>query len=355
MTEYRSARGAVVFAAGGPVEIHDIQVPEPEDTEAMIAVDACGLCHSDLHYIDGTSGTDFPYLLGHEIVGRIVAVGAAATVAVGTRVVVALLAPCGQCGQCARGRRTSCTRKVRKARPALLASGQELTPVLGAGGLADYVTVDEQHIVTVPAWFPVEQAALLGCGVPTGYGAVMNTAGVRAGDSVAVIGAGGVGLAAMAAARFARASRIAAIDVSAQKLEESVHFGATETYRAGADDLPTGFDIVVDAVGGAATLRNAVDIAGEGGHIVIPGAPKLTEQADFPMRTAFMKRLSIEYSHWGDCDPQRDIASLSTLALTGGLPLERYVSEVIDFAHTAQGYERMRAGTVLRSVVRISA
>lgn len=341
--------------AGGPVEVRDIEVVVPTGTEVMIRVDACGLCHSDLHYIDGTSGSDFPYLVGHEIVGRIEAVGsAAAELEIGQRVVVALVAPCGKCAQCARGRRLSCVAKVRPARPPRLLGGESLMPVLAAGGLATHVTVDAQHVTPITDVLPDEQAALLGCGVPTGYGAVVNTAGVVDGDAVAVIGAGGVGLAAIVAAAAAGAARILSVDLNAAKLQEALVFGATETHVPGGVDEPTGFDIVIDAVGGAATLRSAIGMAASGGRIVLSGAPKTTERADFAMRAAFLKRLSIEYSHWGDCVPERDLAAIGQLVADGRFPLERYVSEVVPMADAAAAYQRLRDGLVLRSVVRIS-
>lgn len=354
MSGYRRARGAVVQRAGGPVTVRDIEVPEPVGTEVMIRVDACGLCHSDLHYIDGTSGSDFPYIVGHEIVGRVEAIGSdAAALEIGQRVVVALIAPCGACAQCERGRPLSCVGKIRPARPPRLVDGQTLTPVLAAGGLATFVTVDVQHVVPIAGELPDEQAALLGCGVPTGYGAVANTAGVVAGDAVAVIGAGGVGLAAVAAARAAGATRILAVDVNPAKLEEARVFGATETHVPGDGEDPTGFDVVIEAVGGAATLRAAIALAASGGRIVVAGAPATTEVADFPMRMAFLKRLSIEYSHWGDCVPERDLAAIGQLVVDGTFPLHRYVAEVVSMDDAAAAYQRLRDGVVLRSVVRI--
>lgn len=356
MTGYRRARGAIVESARGPVHLRDIEVPVPVGSEVLIAVDACGLCHSDLHYIDGTSGTDFPYILGHEIVGRVEEVGQdVGDLQIGQRVIVALIAPCGTCAQCARGRRLSCTQKIRPARPPRMLDGATLTPVLAAGGLATHVTVDAQHVTAISEDLPDEQAALLGCGVPTGYGAVVNTAGVIAGDAVAVIGAGGVGLAAIAAARACGATRILALDLNEAKLEEAVVFGATETHRPGDGDQPSGFDIVIDAVGGAATLRSAVAMAASGGRIILPGAPTTSEVADYPLRMAFLKRLSIEYSHWGDCDPERDVEAIGQLVRDGQFPLDRYVSEVVPLDDAANAYQRLRDGVVLRSVVRIGA
>lgn len=354
MDGYRKARGAVVEQARGPVEVRDIEVPEPIGTEVMIRVDACGLCHSDLHYIDGTSGTDFPYIVGHEIVGRVEAWGPdVSALPVGQRVVVALIAPCGSCPQCTRGRRLSCTAKMRPARPPRLDDGRVLTPVLAAGGLASHVTVDAQHVTPISEDLPDEQAALLGCGVPTGYGAVANTAPVLPGDAVAVIGAGGVGLAAIAAARAGGAMRILAVDLNPAKLEEARAFGATQTHVPGQGEDPDGFDVVIDAVGGATTLRSAITMAASGGHIVLAGAPTTSETADFHLRTAFLKRLTIEYSHWGDCDPQRDLEAIAGLAADGSFPLHRYVTEVVTLEDAAAAYQRLREGKVLRSVVRI--
>lgn len=355
MSEYRKARGAVVTSAGGPVQVVPIEVPEPLGTEVMIKVEACGLCHSDLHYIDGTSGTDFPYLLGHEIVGHIDSVGPQVTgLEPGQRVVVALMAPCGECDQCRRGRVLSCVNKIRPARPARLETGETLTAVLAAGGLATHVTVEAQHVSPITEALPDEQAALLGCGIPTGYGAVQNTAGVVEGDAVAVIGSGGVGLAAIGAAKAAGAGRILALDLNPDKLEEAKAFGATEVHVPGRGDLPTGFDTVIDAVGGAATLRTAISLAGGGARVILSGAPTQTEVADFGMREVFLKRLRIEISHWGDCLPDRDLAAITARVEDGSFPVDRYVSEVVPLDDCAAAYDRLREGTVLRSVIRIA-
>lgn len=355
MSEFRKARGAVVTAAGGPVQVVPIEVPEPLGSEVMIAVEACGLCHSDLHFIDGTSGTDFPYLLGHEIVGRIDSVGPQATgLEPGQRVVVALMAPCGECDQCRRGRTLSCVQKIRPARPARLESGEALTAVLSAGGLATHVTVEKQHVSPITEALPDEQAGLLGCGIPTGYGAVQNTAGVVEGDAVAVIGSGGVGLAAIGAAKAAGAGRILALDLNPDKLKEAKAFGATEVHVPGQGDLPTGFDTVIDAVGGAATLRTAISLAGSGARVILSGAPTQTEVADFGMREVFLKRLRVEVSHWGDCLPDRDLAAITARVEDGSFPVDRYVSEVVPLDDCAAAYDRLREGTVLRSVIRIA-
>lgn len=355
MSEYLAARGAVVRQPGGPVNIEAVEVRRAEGAEVTVRVDACGLCHSDLHYIDGTSGGEFPYLLGHEVSGTIAYVGDQVTdVLVGDKIVVALLNPCGECSQCRRGRRTGCLNKTAKQRAPRLLDGTPLTPVLGAGGLATYITVPRRHVVVLKTDMSAPLASLLGCGVPTGFGAAVNTGGIRAGDRVAVIGAGGVGLAAIAGARFAEAAEVHAVDLVPSRLATAREFGATEVHDARGLGISDYFDVVIDAVGGARTLSTSVTLARLGGRIVMVGAPTTTEVGQLAMREFFLKGLQLVVSQWGDCDPERDLQLLQEQVTDGTFPLHRYLTESVPLEEAAGAYERLRAGEVLRSSVLVS-
>lgn len=347
---------AVVSPVPGRVEMATIQVPDPTGSQVLVDVAACGLCHSDLHFIDGTSGTDHPYLLGHEVSGVVRATGPAVSdFGAGDEVIGCLIVPCADCEDCRRGRPKSCRRR----RPALprprLEGGGELTPVLGVGGLAEIVLLDEQHLARLPAGLDIELGALLGCGATTGFGAAVNTGGVRPGDRVAVIGAGGVGLAAIAGARASGAAVVLAVDRDEQRFDLAREFGATATATPVAlPDVaaPTrAFDVVIDCVGGEGPFLAALGLVETGGRIVIAGAPRRDEQATFPMRPLFDRRAEVVVSHLGDCQPAVDLPRMAALVATGQFPLGLYRSETVGLAEAPAAYERLRSGEVLRSII----
>ena len=354
-------RAAVVRSAHGPVAIEAIPLRDPVGDEVAIEVTACGLCHSDVHFMHGTSGTDFPYVVGHEVTGRVSALGPDATgTQVGDTVVVAPMVPCGQCRQCAGGRPAACADRLLRRPTIPLADGTPGTPVLGVGGLAERVLVPARNVVAIDPRVPPEIAALLGCGVPSGYGAAVNTAEVGPADDVAVIGCGAVGVAAIAGAAAAGAARIVAVDVNAGKLDVARKFGATDTVDASAQDAVEavraltggrGVDVVLDAVGGAATFGVANGMRATGSRLVVVGAPKAGEEFALPLRGLFLTGGSVRVSIWGDCVAARDLPMLAARYLDGSLPLDEYLTGTFALADAGRGYEQLLSGQVLRSVV----
>jgi S-(hydroxymethyl)mycothiol dehydrogenase len=232
--------------------------------------------------------------------------------------------------------------------------------VLGVGGLAERVLVPARNVVAIDPRVPPEIAALLGCGVPSGYGAAVNTAEVGPADDVAVIGCGAVGVAAIAGAAAAGAARIIAVDVNAGKLAVAREFGATDTVDASAQDPVdavraltggAGADVVLDAVGGSATFGVANGMRATGSRLVVVGAPKVGDTVDLPLRGLFLTGGSIRVSIWGDCVAARDLPMLAARYLDGSLPLDRYLTGTFSLAEAERGYEQLLAGQVLRSVV----
>lgn len=354
-------RAAVVRSAHGPVDIENLPSRDPIGDEVAVDVTACGLCHSDVHFMHGTSGTDFPYVVGHEVAGRVSAVGPDATgTTIGDTVVVAPMVPCGHCPRCVAGRPTACADRLLR-RPAItLADGAAGTPVLGVGGLAERVLVPARNVVAIDARVPPEIAALLGCGVPSGYGAAVNTAEVGPADEVAVIGCGAVGVAAIAGAAAAGASRIVAVDTNPAKLAVARKFGATDVVDSSTQDAVDavrgltggrGVDVVLDAVGGPATFGVANGMRAVGSRLVVVGAPKVGDTVELPLRGLFLTGGAIRVSIWGDCVAARDLPMLADRYLDGSLPLDEYLSGTFALDDAERGYEQLLSGQVLRSVV----
>src|SRR5437763_2027897 len=260
-------QGVVSMEKGKPVEIAAVRVPDPGPGEALVRVQACGVCHTDLHYREGAINDDFPFLLGHEAAGTVEAVGDGVTsVAPGDYVVLAWRAPCGDCRSCRRGRPWYCFGSLNAAQPMTLLDGTPLSPALGIGAFAGKTLVAAGQAVKIDPAARPEAAGLIGCGVMAGFGAAVNTGGVTRGDTVAVFGCGGVGDAAIAAAALAGARRIIAVDLDDRKLAWAREFGATDTVNAGQTDpveavrgLTGGFgvDAAIEAVGRPDVFRQA--------------------------------------------------------------------------------------------------
>jgi len=263
----QTVRGVVALSKGAPVTIEEITIPDPGPGEAVVQVQACGVCHTDLHYREGGISDDYPFLLGHEAAGIVESVGEGVTdVEPGDFVVLNWRAVCGNCRACLRGRPWYCFDTHNAKQKMTLADGTELSPALGIGAFADKTLVAAGQCTKVDPAAKPEVAGLLGCGVMAGLGAAVNTGNVSRGDSVAVIGCGGVGDAAIAGARLAGASPIIAIDRDPKKLQMATELGATHTIDASKVDvveavqeLTGGFgaDVVVDAVGRPETWKQA--------------------------------------------------------------------------------------------------
>jgi len=355
-------RGVIARSRGAPVEVVSVHVPDPGPGEALVRVVACGVCHTDLHYREGGIGDDFPYLLGHEAAGRVESVGPGVhNVSRGEAVVIAWRAPCGTCRSCRRGRPWYCFDSRNARQRMSLDDGTELTAALGIGAFAELCLVDAGQVVPVDPAVRPEAAALIGCGVMAGFGAAVNTGATAPGDSVAVIGCGGVGNAAIAGASIAGARLVIGVDVVERKLEWARQFGATHTINARDADpveairaLTDGFgaDLVIDAVGRPETYLQAFLARDHAGRLVNVGVPP--EQGmtvELPMSEIFGRGGSLRSSWYGDCLPTRDFPVLIDLHRRGRLNLDGFVSETIGLDDIEAAFTRIVGGEVLRSVV----
>jgi S-(hydroxymethyl)mycothiol dehydrogenase len=354
-------RGVIARESGKPVELVDIVVPDPGPGEAVVDIQACGVCHTDLHYREGAIGADFPYLLGHEAAGVVSAVGPDVTsVAPGDYVIVAWRAPCGTCRSCRRGRPWYCFASRNAAQPMTLTDGTPLSPALGIGAFADKTLVAAGQCVPVDRRAQPAAAGLVGCGIMAGFGAAVNTGGVSRGDSVAVIGCGGVGNAAIAGASLAGARMVIAVDVDARKLSSAQRFGATHLVDSSAADPVAaiqaltdgnGADVVIDAVGRPETYRQGFFARDLAGVLVLVGVPAPDMTIELPLIEVFGRGGALKSSWYGDCLPSRDFPVLIDLYLRGRLDLDGFVSETIGLDDVEAAFDHMQRGEVLRSVV----
>ena len=355
-------KGIVATAVGAPVSVETILVPDPGPGEALVKVQACGVCHTDLHYREGGINDEFPFLLGHEAAGIVEAVGPDVTgVAPGDFVILNWRAVCGECRSCKRGKPHLCFSTHNATQKMTLADGTPLSPALGIGAFAEKTLVAAGQCTKVnPDASPVA-AGLLGCGVMAGYGAAVLTGGVGRGDSIAVFGCGGVGNAAIAGAALAGATKIIAVDLDDTKLAWAKDFGATHIVNAGSEDPVeaikaitdgNGADICVEAVGNPKVLEQcffARDLAGTVVQVGVPNPEMVMPQ--IPMIEFFGRDGALKPSWYGDCLPSRDFPMLIDLYLQGRFDLDRFVSETIKIDEVEKAFHRMEAGEVLRSVV----
>jgi len=357
-------RGVVAMSNGAPVSLETVLVPDPGPGEALVRVQACGVCHTDLHYRQGAINDDFPFLLGHEAAGVVEAVGPGVTsVAPGDFVVINWRAVCGECRSCRRGRPWYCFATHNATQKMTLADGTVLSPALGIGAFAEKTLVAAGQCTKVDASARPEAVGLLGCGVMAGLGAAMWTGDVRPGDSVAVFGCGGVGCAAVAGATLAGASTIIAIDLDARKIELAKEFGAAHGIDASTADVVAevqaltdgnGADVCIEAVGNPTVLTQAFYARDLAGTLVQVGVPTPDMRIDLPMIDFFGRGGQLKPSWYGDCLPSRDFPVLVDLYLQGRLDLDRFVSETITLDDVEEAFHRMERGEVLRSVVVIA-
>ncbi|MGH2934102.1 MAG: alcohol dehydrogenase catalytic domain-containing protein [Gaiellaceae bacterium] len=355
-------RGVVYAEAGAAPAVEEIVLDPPGPREVRVRVQACGLCHSDVHVVEtGGWGMPFPILLGHEGAGVVEEVGAGVTsVAPGDTVVVAWRAPCGECPSCRRGDPRRCSSQLRaKRRAHRAADGALLTPVLRCGTLADHAIVHEACAVKVPAELPVEQACLIACGFSTGAGAALWTTPVREGSSVAVIGCGGVGLAVIQGARLAGAARVVAVDLAAGKLAAALELGATDAVDASAGDaveqvreLTGGVEYAFTAIGAAAGLDQAVRMCAYAGTATLVGVPQQGSTLGIDLDAElFAPKVAIAVTHGGDTIPQEDFPFLARAALDGRIDLARFVTGTITLDEAPAALERVGLDGI-RTVVR---
>ena len=354
-------QGVVARSKGAPVSIETIVVPDPGPGEAVVDVQACGVCHTDLHYREGGINDDFPFLLGHEAAGVVSAIGEGVTeVAVGDYVVLNWRAVCGECRACRKGQLQYCFNTHNATQKMTLTDGTELSPALGIGAFAEKTLVHAGQCTKVDPAAPPASAGLLGCGVMAGVGAAVNTGAVQRGESVAVFGCGGVGDAAIAGARLAGATTIIAVDLSDKKLEWARSMGATHTVNSSGTDpveaikaLTGGFgvDVAIDAVGHPKVFEQAFYARDLAGRVVMVGVPTPGMDITLPAIEVFGRGGAIKSSWYGDCLPSRDFPMLIDLYLQGRFDLDAFVSETIGLGDVEAAFEKMHKGEVLRSVV----
>jgi len=356
----QTVRGVVSRAKGEPVTLESIVIPDPGPGEAVVAIEACGVCHTDLHYREGGITDDYPFLLGHEAAGTVEAVGEGVTdIEPGDFVVLNWRAICGICRACKRGEPWYCFDTHNAAQKMTLEDGTELTAALGIGAFCEKTLVAAGQCTKVRRTDPAV-AGLLGCGVMAGLGAAVNTAGVKAGQSVAVIGCGGVGCAAIAGAKLSNATRIIAVDVDERKLELAREFGATDVINA-ADTDPVerireltdtfGADVVIDAVGRPETYKQAFYARDLAGTVVLVGVPNPEWQIELPLGDVFGRGGALKSSWYGDCLPERDFPIYVDLYEQGRFPLDKFVSERIQLGEVEEAFSAMKDSGILRSVV----
>ncbi|WP_256820480.1 S-(hydroxymethyl)mycothiol dehydrogenase [Dietzia sp. Die43] len=357
----QTVKGVIARSKGAEVELVDVVVPDPGPNDVIVRVQACGVCHTDLAYRDGGINDEYPFLLGHEAAGIVETVGDRVThVAEGDYVVLNWRAVCGECRACKRGQPQYCFATHNASKKMTLSDGTELTPALGIGAFIDKTLVHEGQCTKVDPAADPAVAGLLGCGVMAGIGAAVNTGQVSRGQSVAVIGCGGVGVAAVVGARLAGASTIIAVDIDDTKLEWAKDFGATHAVNSTSTDpvaaiqeLTDGFgaDVVIDAVGRPETYEQAFYARDLAGTVVLVGVPTPEMRLELPLLDFFGRGGSLKSSWYGDCLPERDFPMLVDLHLQGRLPLEKFVSERIGIGAVEAAFEAMKSGSVLRSVV----
>jgi S-(hydroxymethyl)mycothiol dehydrogenase len=357
----QEVRGVIARAKGEPVSIETIVVPDPGPGEAVVKIQACGVCHTDLHYREGGINDEFPFLLGHEAAGVVESVGPDVTdVAPGDYVILNWRAVCGNCRSCLKGKPQYCFDTHNATQKMTLTDGTELSPALGIGAFCDKTLVASGQCTKVNPAAKPEVAGLLGCGVMAGLGAAMNTGEVGRGDSVAVFGCGGVGDAAIEGSRVAGASTIIAVDLDDTKLEWAKGFGATHTINATREDAVekireytggNGADVVIEAIGLPQVYEQAFYARDLAGTVVLVGVPNPEMKIELPFIDIFGRGGALKSSWYGDCLPSRDFPMLIDLYLQGRLNLDGFVSETISLDDVEAAFHKMEQGGVLRSVV----
>ncbi len=354
-------KAVVALSQDAPVTVTTINVPDPGKGEALVKVLTCGVCQTDHHYVTGGVGQDFPYLLGHESAGIVEAVGDDVTdIAPGDLVILNWRAVCGECRACRKGQPQYCFATHNATQKMTLEDGTELTPALGIGSFAEKTLVAAGQCTKITADISPEQYAaigLLGCGVTAGLGAVLNTGELKRGESVAVIGCGGVG-----PAELGGATTIIAVDIDEEKLARAREHGATHTVNSSKVDpveaikeLTGGFgaDLVIDAVGIAPTFKQAFEARDLAGRVVLVGVPAPGTTWDIPLDEVFGRGGSIKSAWYGDTLPSRDFPEFVDQYLLGRLDLDGFVSERIRLEDVNEAFETMKTGRVLRSVVEL--
>ncbi|MBA2947141.1 Zn-dependent alcohol dehydrogenase [Streptomyces himalayensis] len=344
----------VIFDGKQVQVVDDLEIREPGPGEVLVRVSAAGLCHSDLSVVDGTIPFPIPVVLGHEGAGVIEAVGVGVThVQPGDHVALSTLANCGACAECDRGRPTMCRKAIGMPQQPFARDGRPLYQFASNSAFAERTIVKAVQAVRIPPGMPLTSAALIGCGVLTGVGAVLNRARVDRGDSVLVIGTGGIGLNVIQGARIAGALTIVAVDANPEKEAVARQFGATHflTSTEGARDvLPNGADHAFECVGRVELIRQAIDLLDRHGQAVLLGVPPATAEASFLVSSMYLDK-SILGCRYGSSRPQRDIALYADLYRDGRLLLDELVTTTYPVEDFAKATQDAREGRVARAVL----
>jgi len=364
----RSGKAAVCRELNKPVVVETISVDSPKRGEVMVKLAACGVCHSDLSATNGTIPLPPPLVLGHEGAGEVVEVGEGVSgFAVGDHVVSSFIYMCGKCSFCSAGRPVLCVEQGKalttppEGTPRVKdAGGKPLNIFSGCGVMAEYATLSTDNVVRIDAKIPLDRAALVGCAVTTGVGAVFNTARVQPGATVAVFGCGGVGLNVIQGAAIAGAERILAVDTMASKLEMAKKFGATDTLVAKPGEDPTkeikkrtggGPEYAFECVGSGALAELAYKAIRRGGKAVVVGVARPTDVASIkPMGMVFEEK-SIQGSYFGSCVPRVDFPRMLHLYMAGKLKLDELITRRYKIDEAPQAFADLESGKNARGVI----
>ena len=360
-------RAAVLYETGTPLRVEEVDLAAPRAGEVRVRVAAAGVCHSDYHYMRGDLVCNLPSVLGHEGAGVVEEVGPGVTsVAPGDHVVLLWRTSCGRCEFCSAGRPALCPAsasiraggRLADGTSRLSREGQELRHFLGVSCFAEQTVCSERAVLKIPEDVPLPVAAVAGCAVMTGVGAVVNTARVEAGSTVLVIGAGGVGLCAIMGAVLAGAARVVAADVNPAKLELATSFGATDVIDASAEDVPAavrdllgGVDYAFEVIGRPETVTQAVAATRTGGTAVAIGVAPVGAAATVNLLDLVLQEKTLKGSIYGSTRPQADFPRLFELYRRGRLPLDRLLTREWRLDQINEAYDELLAGTVARSVI----
>ncbi len=353
-------KAAVCTAHRAPLQVETVNLRAPLMGEVEVTLTACAICHSDIHFADGAWGGTLPAVYGHEAAGRVTALGDGVRgVAVGDPVVVTLIRACGTCGTCASGRPTLCNTPAARPSPLTALDDASIAQGLNSGAFAERVVVDQSQVVRLPDDMDLVAASLLACGVITGIGAVVNSAGLRAGQDVVVIGAGGVGLNAIQGARIAGARRIVAVDMTQDKLDIARSFGATDgvlattdkPWRAAKKALGKGADVVIVTVGAIPAYDSAAQYLTAGGRLVMVGMPHSGATSSYePVKVAASGQTLIG-SNMGDSIIARDIPWMVDLYQQDRLQLDTLISRTWRLDQINDAIADTRTGSAKRNVI----
>ncbi|MDP1712862.1 MAG: alcohol dehydrogenase catalytic domain-containing protein [Candidatus Nanopelagicaceae bacterium] len=355
------ANGSRPYAASHPIQVRVLELDPPEPGEILVRIEIAGVCHSDLSVVNGSRPRPIPMLLGHEAAGIVEGIGAGVQgIELGQRVVTTFLPRCEECHACASGGRAPCTNgsasnssgTLLRGGSRLHIDGVEVRHHLGVSGFATYAVLDRRSVVVVPPDVPARIAAMMGCAVLTGGGAVINSGQLRTGETLAVVGLGGVGMAALLTGLAHEGVRVIGIDARPEKLSSAREFGAHEVYLPGeASGSAIRADVVVEAVGSANAFEAAIALTAPGGRTVTVGLPPVGDSASVSPLTLVAEGRSIIGSYMGSSVPSRDVPIFVDMWRAGRLPLEKLISAEIELENINEAMDQLADGNAIRQLI----